>query len=271
MRAEGTALVTGAGRGLGRAIALELAARGFDVVATMRRPAACEGLQEAGGGRIRVERLDVDRPETIRIPEGLRVLVNNAGVETAYLPVEHAPLSEWQRVFQTNLFGLLEVTRRAVPELRRSGGGVVCNITSAALLFPMHLYAVYRASKAAVAALGESLAAEVRGMGIRVLEVLPGPIATDMLAGSDRMPEAARHEAYEPLARWALEGRRQAGAAPTSASEAAWAVVDAILDDASPLRVGCDPTSRSLLEARGAEQAEAFLRASLSGMPGDEG
>ncbi len=135
MEIEGVALVTGASRGIGRAVALELARRGFEVVATMRDPRAGVDLaKEAGqaGNRLRVERLDVEQPDSIRIPEGLRVLVNNAGVEGPYLPVEEAPLALWRRIFETNVFGLVEVTRRAIPALRASGGGVVCNLTSPA-------------------------------------------------------------------------------------------------------------------------------------------
>jgi NAD(P)-dependent dehydrogenase (short-subunit alcohol dehydrogenase family) len=199
MEIEGVALVTGASRGIGRAVALELARRGFEVVASMRDPRAGIDLaQEAeqAGNRLRIEQLDVEEPDSIRIPKGLRVLVNNAGIEGPYLPVEEAPLALWRRIFETNVFGLVEVTRRAIPTLRASGGGVVCNLTSASLLFPMPFYAAYRASKAAVQALGESLRAELAPFGIRVVEILPGPIDTDMLSGSDRPPEALSHAPY---------------------------------------------------------------------------
>src|ERR1022692_4474789 len=87
MDAQGIAVVTGASRGFGRAIAVTLARAGFDVVATMRDPAAGAGLADevAGGpGTITVMRLDVTRPETITLPEGLRVLVNNAATEGQY-------------------------------------------------------------------------------------------------------------------------------------------------------------------------------------------
>jgi len=251
MQAKGVALVTGASRGLGRATALALAARGFEVVASMRDPAAGATLAAeaaAAGGRLRVERLDVENPESIHIPAGLRVLVNNAGVECAYLPVEHAPLEDWRRVFETNLFGLVEVTRRAIPQLREARAGVICNITSASLLFPMPFYAVYRASKAAVQALGESLQAELRPFGVRVVEVLPGPIATDMLAGSKREPEAAGHPPYRALAAWAYEARKASEALVTPAEEAASRIVDAILDDAGPLRVACDALGEGMLQ-----------------------
>src|SRR5438067_13919045 len=115
----------------------------------MRDPSAGAGLPDG----VRVERLDVTRPETIRLPTGLRVLVNNAGVESAYLPVEHAPMEQWREIFETNVFGVVAVTRAAIPLLREAGGGVICNVTSSSLLAPMPFYAAYRASKAAVSAL----------------------------------------------------------------------------------------------------------------------
>ncbi len=252
MEPTGVALVTGANRGIGRATALELASRGFEVVATMRDPTKSNGLAKqarAAGGRLTVERLDLDDPASIEIPRGLRVLVNNAGIETEYRPVEDAPMDQWRRVFETNVFGLVEVTRRAVPVLREGGGGVVCNVTTSSLLFPMPFYSVYRASKAAVSALGESLQAEVAPHGIRVLEILPGPIDTDMLRASDRLPEAAQNDAYRAAARHAHAQRQGVDAVVTPPEVAAATIVDAILDDASPLRVGCDVLSQGALEA----------------------
>jgi len=267
--AEGIALVTGAGRGLGRAVALELARRGFEVVATARRPEALADLPgEAPSGRLRVEALDVTRPDTLRLPDGLRVLVNNAGVEPEYLPVEHTPEATWREIFETNVFGLVEVTRRAIPVLRASGGGVVCNVTSSSLLGPVPFYAAYRASKAAVSALGESLRAELAPFGIRVLEILPGPIATDMLARSDRLPEAARWPEYRAMAERLQAGRQQSAALTTSAPDAARAIADAILDPDAPLRVGCDPLARGLLDGWRAQGDEAFQRAMLPAFVG---
>ena len=245
MEPTGKALVTGASRGIGRAVALELATRGFEVIATMRDPSLGADLLSQG---LEVRALDVTRPETIRMPEQLAVLVNNAGVEGSYLPVEHAPMSLWREIFETNVFGLVEVTRRALPALRANGGGVVCNVTSCSILLPMPLYAAYRASKAAVSALGESLRCEVGAQQIRVLEIQPGAIRTDMLAGSDRMPEAIAHPEYEALARKVADARSGAGDG-VPAEQAAERIVDAILDDDSPLRSGCDPMSTDLLAA----------------------
>ena len=81
MDIHGSALVTGASRGIGRAVALELAHRGFDTVATMRDPAAAETLAAETEGSLQVRRLDVTDPATFDLPSDLRVLVNNAGIE----------------------------------------------------------------------------------------------------------------------------------------------------------------------------------------------
>lgn len=266
MRAEGVALVTGASRGIGRALAIELARRGFDVVATMRAPAAGEALRAVPeGSRIRVERLDVRNPGELRAPEGLRVLVNNAGVDDGTFSVEETPLEQWRRVFETNVFGLAETTRLAIPALRRSGGGVIVNLTSASLLFPMPFYAVYRASKAAVSALGESLRAELAPLGIRVVEILPGPIATDMLEASDRPPDAAEHAPYRALAERAHAGRQSVGPV-TSAQDAARSIADVILDDGAPLRNACDPLGAGLLAGWRAAEDERWLRQMLAAL-----
>jgi NAD(P)-dependent dehydrogenase (short-subunit alcohol dehydrogenase family) len=242
MEPTGTAVVTGASRGIGRAVAIELAARGFDTIATMRNPA--DGADLTG---MRVEALDVTDPATISLPDGLRVLVNNAGVESDNLPLEHMPLESWQKLFATNVFGLVEVTKRAVPIMRAAGGGVICNITSSSTLAPVPFLGTYRASKAAVTALGESLAAEVAQFGIRVIEVMPGPIETDMLTNSDRPPVAAGHAEYRELAERMWESRQGIRSAYTPAAEAARRIADAILADDGPIRYGCDDLSEGML------------------------
>ena len=249
MDANGVAWVTGASRGIGRAIALDLAQAGFDVVAAMRDPSDGEGLAALvgdGGGSITVQRLDMDDPDTFAVP---RVLVNNAGIERQYLPVEHVDIADWRAVFETNVFGLVELTARAIPVLRAGGGGVVCNITSSSILAAIPFYSVYRASKAAVSAFGESLRCEVAPFGIRVIEIMPGPIDTDMLAGSDRLPEAAAHEGYREMAEASYAGRKAVDHMTTPAAEAAARVRAAILDDQAPLKHGCDDLSVGLLDA----------------------
>ena len=198
MEAGGTAVVTGASRGIGRAVALELAARGFDVVATMRDPSGRRGTGRGRGrrgrriGRVAAGRASrCHRPRRVRdAVDELRVLVNNAGVEAPHPSFENTPMELWRRMFDTNVFGLIDVTRRAIPSLRAAGGSVLCNVTSSSLFAPVPFYAPYRASKAAVSVLGESLRTELAPFGIRVLEIMPGPIDTEMLEGSDRPAHA---------------------------------------------------------------------------------
>jgi NAD(P)-dependent dehydrogenase (short-subunit alcohol dehydrogenase family) len=242
MMPDGPAVVTGASRGIGRAVAIELAARGFDVVATMRDPG--DGADLTG---MRVQRLDVTDPSTFALPDGLRVLVNNAGIESENLPLEFMPADAWRTLFATNVFGLVDVTRHAIPLLRAAGGGVICNITSSSTLAPVPFLGAYRATKAAVSAIGESLAAEVSQFGIRVVEVMPGPIETDMLASSDRPAAAIEHDQYRALAEKMWAGRQGIRESYTPAAEAARRIADAILDDDGPLRYGCDDLSEGML------------------------
>jgi NAD(P)-dependent dehydrogenase (short-subunit alcohol dehydrogenase family) len=272
MDAKGGAVVTGASRGIGRAVALELAQRGFDVVATMRDPSAGDALAAELGdsrGTMRVARLDVTDPSTIDLPDGLRVLVNNAGVEDDNLPVEAMPTDVWRTLFETNVFGVVNVTQHAIPKLRASGGGVVCNVTSSSILAPVPFLGAYRASKAAISAFGESLMAEVAQFGIRVVEILPGPIATDMLSSSDRPAAAVDHEHYRALAERMWESRKGIRDQYTPAADAARAIVDAILDDDGPLRYGCDPLSEGMLAGwRSVAGDEPWLRPMLRGFTG---
>jgi NAD(P)-dependent dehydrogenase (short-subunit alcohol dehydrogenase family) len=251
MNAEGIAVVTGASRGIGRAVALELAERGFDVVATMRRTEPIDG--------VRVERLDVTDASTIALPEGLRVLVNNAGTESDNLPLEMMPSEMWRHLFETNVFGLVEVTKRAVPLMRAAGGGVICNITSSSTLAPVPFLGAYRASKAAVTAIGESLAAEVAQFGIRVVEIMPGPIETDMLAASDKPSPAIEYPEYRVLAERLWETRQGVRASYTPASEAARRIVDAICAGDGPLRYGCDPLSEGMLAGWNGSDNDAWV------------
>jgi len=272
MRPEGTAVVTGASRGVGRAIAVDLAQAGFDVVATMRDPHAGEGLVDEVGetsGSITVQRLDVNDAARVELPDAIRVLVNNAGIEREYLPLEHTPEEHWRDVFETNVFGLVAVTARAIPLMRANGGGVICNITSSSILAPVPFLGAYRASKAAVGAIGESLQAEVAQFGIRVVEIMPGPIETDMLAASDRPAAGIDDALYHALAERMWTSRQGIRDAYTPPGEAARRIADAILDDDGPLRYGCDDMSEGMLEGwRSAASDDAWLRTMFDAFSG---
>ena len=188
-------------------------------------------------------------PSTFDVPGDLRVLVNNAGIDTDYLPVEHANIDDWRRMFETNVFGVVALTSAAIPTLRANQPAVVCTITSSSILAGVPFYSAYRASKAAVSAFGDSLRVEVAPFGIRVVEILPGPVDTDMFRLSTGEQDAARFAQYRALAGVTATLRREhADPRVVEPAVAASAVVDAILDNSGPMRYGCDPISLELLE-----------------------
>ena len=198
-------------------------------------------------GRLRVQRLDVNDPDSIVLPTDLRVLVNNAGVESDNLPVEADAVGDLAHDSSRRTSSVSSRSpRRAVPtHARAAGGGVICNVTSSSILAPVPFLGAYRASKAAVGAIGESLQAEVAQFGIRVVEIMPGPIETDMLAASDRPPPAIEH-ATSTARRPRACGRSRQGIRDTytpGATRPTRRIADAILDDDGPLRYGCDDMS----------------------------
>ncbi len=249
------ALVTGAGRGLGRAVAIELCRRGFDVVAGVRDPAAAAGLP-AG---CTAQHLDVTALDGFSPPDDLRVLVNNAGYRGPYLSVEGTDLDEWRRTFETNLFGVAELTRRSLPALRRTHG-VICNVASTGAFFPSPFYSVYRASKAALGVLDETLAIELAPFGVRVVEITTGPVDTDMMATSfSRRPaDAIADPLYAPMAERQWADRRPL--TPTPVDEEARGIVDEILRDDGPLRRPAVPLEAEMVAHWRATTDEERLR-----------
>jgi NAD(P)-dependent dehydrogenase (short-subunit alcohol dehydrogenase family) len=270
----GSALVTGASRGIGRAVAIELADRGFDTVATMRNPDDGADLAAATDGRLTVSRLDVTDPVSYDLPGDLRVLVNNAGADSEYLPVEHSSLQDWRDLFETNVVGVVRLTAAAIPNLRANRPAVVCNITSSSILASVPFYSTYRATKAAVSAMGDSLRVELAPSGIRVVEILPGPVDTDMFRLSTGEQAASRFNRYRAMADQ-VATLRQENADPLVSTPAAAAalIVDAILDDQGPMRYGCDPLSIGLVALWRQSDDESMFdltgRSLLDGGPSD--
>jgi NAD(P)-dependent dehydrogenase (short-subunit alcohol dehydrogenase family) len=252
----GLALVTGAARGLGRSIAVELARRGFDVVAGVRDPSIAFPVSV----RLTVQRLDVTDLEGFDPPPGLRVLVNNAGYRGPYLAVEGTTLEEWRRTFETNLFGVAELTRRCLPALRATRG-VVCNVASTGAFFPVPFYSVYRASKAALGVLNETLAIELAPFGVRVIEITTGPVDTDMMRTSfaRRPADAIEDPLYAPMAERQWANRVPLEATPVD--EEARGVADQILQDDGPLRRPAVPQEAAAVEQWRATTDEERLQA----------
>ncbi len=184
------ALVTGAGRGIGRAIALALGAAGAAVACTARsleQVEAAAGKIATAGGRARAFRLDVTRADQIataveEIGAGLGpidVLVNNAGItlEKKTLEVTDA---DWDAVLATNLTSMFRCARAVAPGMIRLGRGKIINIGSMYGIIGVPRYAAYCASKAAVDGLTRSLAVEWARDGIQVNCLAPGYVNTDI-------------------------------------------------------------------------------------------
>jgi NAD(P)-dependent dehydrogenase (short-subunit alcohol dehydrogenase family) len=263
----GSALVTGASRGIGRAIAIELADRGFDTAAAMRDPSRGADIPSEARGRLRAVRMDVTDPTSLEVPPDLRVVVNNAGIDSEYLPVEHSNLDDWRALFETNVLGVVATTMAAIPTLRRNKPSVVCNVTSSSILASVPFYSAYRATKAAVSVLGDSLRVELAPFGIRVVEIMPGPVDTDMFRLSAGDPAAAQFDLYRSMAERTTQLRREhADPMVVDPSEAAKAIVDAILDDSGPMRYGCDPLSVGMLDLWRKSDDEAMFALTGSGL-----
>jgi NAD(P)-dependent dehydrogenase (short-subunit alcohol dehydrogenase family) len=263
MDSTGLVAITGAGLGLGLALSVECAGRGFDVLATVPELSMGDAVLEgtAGlSGTVHVQVLDVTAPGGFRFPDELRVLINNAGIRRAYLPVEETPLDEWRKTFEVNFFGVVEVTRRAIPILRERGEGVICNISSRSVINPIPFLGPYRASKKALAGYSETLRTELAPFGIRVVEILPGPMETNINADSitHRVADAVAFEPYAPMAMRQREVN-SAGPPTIPAADAAREVVDAILDDTGPMRYATCDDSKSALERWGRWREEEWM------------
>ena len=191
MRSEQSILITGATSGIGRDAALRLAGAGHLVLAGGRRRDALAGLAAERRGRIEPLVLDVTEPASVEAARelverrtdgrGLDVLVNNAGYALPG-PLEALAEADLRGLFDTNLFGLLAVTRAFLPAMRERGQGRVVNVGSIMGRVAMPLLGAYNASKHAVAAVTDALRMELAPFGVTVVLVEPGALRTGFAA-----------------------------------------------------------------------------------------
>jgi NADP-dependent 3-hydroxy acid dehydrogenase YdfG len=199
-----TALVTGASSGIGAATVRSLAAAGFDVVAAARRLERCEELASEVGGR--ALRLDVTDPNSVEevaeaLPE-LSVLVNNAGGALGLQPVAEADEEQWREMYESNVMGVMRMTKALLPKLERSGDGHVVVVGSVAGVEVYPGGGGYTAAKHAANAVTRTLRLELLGRPIRVSEVAPGMVETEFSLvrfGGDRARADAVYEGTTPL------------------------------------------------------------------------
>lgn len=213
------ALVTGAGTGIGRSVALLLAKKGYELVINFSRSEAAAKATareaEAAGARTLVYQCDVSDDGCVRAMleatqrefGRLDVLINNAGTTLDVEPkdLDRVNVEDWNRVFAVNVLGLFLVTRAAVPLLRQSPNGCIVNTCSIAGLRPSAQPLPYAASKAAVANLTKTLA-NALGPEIRVNAVAPGWVEGEWMQrtlGENYEGLFARRARYTPLKRCA--------------------------------------------------------------------
>jgi NAD(P)-dependent dehydrogenase (short-subunit alcohol dehydrogenase family) len=178
-----TVLITGASTGFGRDTARVFSQRGWNVIATMRDPAA--GAELAALPDVLVARLDVQDTGSIAAAitagvarfGGLDCVVNNAGFGL-YGVFEATPAEKIREQFAVNVFGAMDVTRAALPHLRARGGGTILNISSGAGVFTLPMLSLYSASKFALEGFSESLAYELAPQGIIVKIIEPGGVVS---------------------------------------------------------------------------------------------
>jgi NAD(P)-dependent dehydrogenase (short-subunit alcohol dehydrogenase family) len=209
------ALITGASRGLGRALAAELYSRGYDVVATARHVADLGDLDVA----VKLP-LDVADPRSVEAAVAAAgdtdVLVNNAAL-TVQAPVEAIPIHVFRAALETNVLGPLRLMQAFLPGMRARGRGTIVNVSSQGVRSAPALQAVSSASKAALDLLSETLRKEVEPFGVRVIVISAGGIRTEMRARQERYASEPYADLVEQFEARMAAYEQQGGGSPPEA------------------------------------------------------
>jgi NAD(P)-dependent dehydrogenase (short-subunit alcohol dehydrogenase family) len=237
------AVVTGANSGIGRAVAVHLATRGFTVYGTVRsidKAAKLMAMAAEVGAQVHHLELDVADEESVRAGFStlhdeaghVDVLVNNAGVGGNGV-VEEAPIERYADVINVNLFGALRCLKAVLPGMRRRRSGTIVNITSVAGRFASPAQAPYVASKWALEGVSEELAHELAAFGIRVAIIEPGVTKSAIFA---KNTDFGGHRDYEPHRRRMFQFYAAGLANATDPFDVATVVHHAITTDSPTLR-----------------------------------
>jgi len=212
-----TILITGCSTGIGRAIAEYFHFKGWNVAATMRKPELETGLAKLEN--VRCIRLDVlSEPtineaiaETISLFGSVDVVVNNAGYGLIG-PFESTTREQARAQFETNVFGVMNVTRAILPFFRERRKGVIINIASAGGRMTWPLYSLYHGTKWALEGFTEGLHYELRQFNIRLKIIEPGSIMTDFFGRSQEVASAHADQKYEEYVNRVMPNLQKAGA-----------------------------------------------------------
>jgi len=261
--------LTGSSRGLGRQIAEAVLAAGHSLIATARRPADLADLAERYGTRILPVALDVSDPAAAEaaVAAGIAafgridVVINNAGYANL-AAVEDITLDDFRAQIDTNLLGVVNVTKAALPVLRAQGGGRVIQVSSIGGRLATPGLSAYQAAKWAVGGFSEVLAKEVAPLGIAVTVLEPGGMRTDWAGSSMRV--APISEPYRPTvgAMAALHDGIGSGSALGDPAKVAQVVLDVAAMDEPPLRLilGSEAYAYATAAARARAESDAAWR-----------
>lgn len=259
-----TVLITGSSSGIGKATALFFADQGWNVIATMR---TLENLPEFSAfPNIWAALLDVLDPAGIEqtVREGIErfgkidVLVNNAGYG-AYGPLEVFDRESIIRQFNTNVIGLLDVTRAVLPHFRANRSGVVINVSSMGGRFTFPFGTLYHGSKFAVEGISESLSYEAATIGVRVKIIEPGSTATNFAGTSFDFKNDESIGEYQGLMNRLISMIGEVGSNSVPPSVVAAKIYEAATDGTDRLRYPATPDAEVLLEKRSKEDDETFI------------
>jgi NAD(P)-dependent dehydrogenase (short-subunit alcohol dehydrogenase family) len=255
-------LITGSSTGIGMATALYLSKKGHRVYASMRNPDAAAG----NGYPMEIIPLDVNDEQSVKKAvaqvlerEGrIDVLVNNAGIASLG-PLEEVDDAEVQRVFDTNVFGLLRCVRAVLPSMRKQRSGSIINIGSVAGSIASGCSGVYAASKFALEALSESLAQEVKPYGIHVALVKPSFIVTPIIGKALEALPSPETSAYPNAVRVSNALFQTAATTGGPPEMVAMIIEEAMNDRTSRLRYPVGVPARMVLAARAAMSEEEWV------------
>ena len=263
---EKAVLITGASSGIGKATAKYFQAKGWNVIATMRTPEKEDELTKLEN--MLVTRLDVTDLESIStaIEVGIErfgkidVLVNNAGYGT-FGALESFPRETMMRQLNTNLIGLLDVTRAVIPHFRKNKDGVIINISSVGGKITFPLNTLYNGTKFAVEGITESLVFEMQALGVKAKIVEPGSIATDFMGRSFDFYNDESLAEYQPmigtLTKVMSEMQSNSKAAPPSVC--AEVIYEAATDGKDTVRYLAGDDAEAFLAMRDGKTDEEYI------------
>lgn len=259
-----TILITGASSGIGKATAQLFADRGWNVIATMRSPEKEQELTVHP--QVLVTRLDVLDPSSIEqaIAAGVErfgridALLNNAGYG-AYGPLEAFDRDGIIRQFNTNVIGLLDVTRAILPHFREQRSGVLVNISSIGGRITFPLGALYHGTKFAVEGISEALSHELKAIGVKMKIIEPGFVATDFGGRSFDLRMGEELTAYQPVVAAMMEGFQRSSPNASQPGLIAEVIHRAVTDGSDQLRYPAGADAEHLLAMRAKMDDRSFM------------